>query len=149
MNEIRIRTIAVALACGLTAGLAAPSAHAETEASNVELVAMMGGRIIGAAKACSINAERVRRTSERLLGIVNAKASSNAEKQSARAYFEQAQSAGAEQVRSERSRCSEVHVDFSEIEVRLGRASAAEDRVVAKRGVPPLGALKPEVTVTR
>ena len=127
-----------------------PTAQAESEPSNVELVAMMGGRIVGAAKACNINAERVRKTSERLAAVLAARAASEAERRSAMSYFERSQGAGAEQIRSEKSKCNEIHVDFSEIEVKLGRAPAAEtDRVVAKRGVPPLGALKPEAAATQ
>ena len=42
----------LALACGLAAGLGTAPARAEAEASNLEMVAMVGGRIIGAAKAC-------------------------------------------------------------------------------------------------
>ena len=143
----------LALACGLAAGLGTATARAEVEASNLEMVAMLGGRIIGAAKACNINAERIRKTADRMLSIVSQKAGSDAERKSALGYFQSAQAAGAEQVRAERSRCSETHVDFSEIEVKLGRAAVAPapegDRVVAKRGVPPLGALKTEPSATQ
>ncbi len=114
---------------------------------------MVGGRIIGAAKACNINAERIRKTSDRMLSVVNLKAGTDAERKSAIGYFQSAQAVGAEQIRSEKSRCNEIHVDFSEIEVKLGRAAVAPssegDRVVAKRGVPPLGALKTEPSATQ
>jgi hypothetical protein len=145
------RSALLALACGLSAGLGSAPAHAE--ASNLEMVAMVGGRIIGAAKACNINAERVRKASDRMLSVVKVKAGTEAERKSAIGYFESAQVAGAEQIRSERSRCNEIHVDFSEIEIKLGRAPVAPapdgDRVVAKRGVPPLGAIKPEASATQ
>ena len=82
--------------------------------------------------------------------IVNARAGHEADRKSVRGYFETAQATGAEQVRSERSRCAEVHVEFSEIEVKLGRMPGAEaERVAAKRGIPPLGALKPEAPGTQ
>ena len=145
------RSALLALACGLSASLG--TAPARAEASNLEMVAIVGGRIIGAAKACNINAERVRKTTDRMLSVVNIKAGTEAERKSAINYFESAQVAGAEQIRSEKSRCSEIHVDFSEIEVKLGRAPVAPgpdgDRVVAKRGVPPLGAVKQEATATQ
>lgn len=141
------RTCAFLLfACGLSAG----TAFAQAEPSNVELVAMMGGRILGAAKACNVNADRIRRTADRLVSIVNAKATSPAERKTALDYFESSKGAGAEQVRSERSRCSEIHVDFSEMEIKLGRAPGTDnDRVVAKRGVPPMGAIRPDASATR
>ncbi len=143
----------LALACGLAAGLGTATVRAEAEASNLEIVAMVGGRIIGAAKACNINAERIRKTSDRMLSVVNLKAGTDAERKSAIGYFQSAQAVGAEQIRSEKSRCNEIHVDFSEIEVKLGRAAVAPssegDRVVAKRGVPPIGALKTEPSATQ
>jgi hypothetical protein len=132
--------------CGLSAG----TAFAQAEPSNIELVAMMGGRIIGAAKACNVNADRVRRTSERLVSVVSAKSATPAERKSALGYLESAKGAGMEQVRSERSTCSEIHVDFSEMEIKLGRAPGMDsDRVVAKRGVPPMGAIRPDGSATR
>lgn len=141
----------IVLATALCAGPGAAPAHAET--SNLEMVAMVGGRIIGAAKACNINADRVRKTSERMLAVVSAKAATEAERKSAAGYFEAAQAVGVEQIRSERSRCNEIHVDFSEIEMKLGRAPLTPpgdvDRSVAKRGVPPLGALKTESGTTQ
>ena len=134
------------LACGLSAGIA----FAQAEPSNLELVAMMGGRILGAAKACNVNGDRIRRTADRLVSIVNAKAATPAERKTALGYFESAKDAGAEQVRSERSRCNEIHVDFSEMEIKLGRAPGIDnDRVVAKRGVPPMGAIRPDASATR
>ncbi|MSP96165.1 MAG: hypothetical protein EXR29_02855 [Betaproteobacteria bacterium] len=123
--------------------LAAAPLRAQT--TNLEMVAAYGGHIIGAAKACGINSERIRRTSERMLGIVNAKAVSAEERKSATRLFASAQGDGAEEMRLERSRCSGVHVDFSEIEVKLGRAPAIDnDAVTVRRGVPALGALPPE-----
>lgn len=147
----RFSPASVALATALFAGLGAAPVLAET--SNLEMVAMVGGRIIGAAKACNINADRVRKTSERMLAVVSARAANETERKSAAGYFESAQAVGVEQVRSERSRCNEIHVDFSEIEMKLGRApvspSADADRSVAKRGVPPLGALRTESGATQ
>ena len=120
------------------------AAPANAEATSVEQAAMLGGRIIGAAKACGINAERVRRVSDRLLAVMNAKAGSAAERASAKDHFASAQTTGAEQMRFERSKCSEVHVGFSEIEVKLGRAPASDnDPVAVKRGIPALGAVNP------
>jgi len=54
------------------------SAPAQAQASSVEQAAILGGRIIGAAKACGINAERVRRVSDRLMSVVGGKADSPA-----------------------------------------------------------------------
>jgi hypothetical protein len=88
-----------------------------------------------------------------MLAVVSSKAGTEAERKSAAGFFESAQAVGVEQIRSERSRCNEIHVDFSEIEMKLGRAPIAPppdtDRSVAKRGVPPLGALKPESIATQ
>jgi hypothetical protein len=104
---------------------------------------MLGGRIVGAAKACGINAERIRRVSERMVVVMDAQASNPTENTSAKEYFSTAQAAGAEQMRSERSKCTSTHVEFSEIEVKLGRAPRVYAEPVAiKRGVPPMGALK-------
>lgn len=103
---------------------------------------MLGGRIVGAAKACGVNAERVRRVSERLLSVVGGKAASMEERESAKNLFATAQVAGADQVRFEKSKCSETHVSFSEIEVKLGRPAGDNDAVAMKRGIPALGALR-------
>jgi hypothetical protein len=117
-------------------------APAQADATGLETAAMLGGRIVGAAKACGINAERIRRTSERMLSVVNNKAATDTERSTATSYFAVGQATGAEQARAERSRCTGIHVDFSEIEVKLGRAPVMEkDPLVAKPGVPPLGAL--------
>ncbi len=111
---------------------------------------MLGGRIIGTAKACGINAERIRKTSERMMSVVSNNAASASEMETAKGYFVAAQSAGAEEVRAERSKCTGIHVDFSEIEVKLGRAPVADkDPLAAKEGVPALGALKPDTAATR
>ena len=147
MLRLRFRTACLVVACGLSAALG--TTHAIGQTTNVELAGAMGGRIIGAAKACGINAERVRRTSERLMSVLYSKATSAEESKSAKDYFVAAQSAGTEQVRSERSKCSEIHVDFAEIEIRLGRTPGLDnDAVAVKRGVPALGALKPDSAAT-
>ena len=144
-NMSQVRASVMLAAFGLCA-FGTGAAHAQApaaEATGVELAAMLGGRIIGAAKACGINADRVRRTSERLASVVSAKAGSTAERDNAKAYFAAAQASGAELVRFEKSKCSEIHVSFSEIEVKLGRAPAADnDPLAAKRGVPAIGAIK-------
>jgi hypothetical protein len=138
----RTPLLAGILAFGLGMSGAAP---VQAEASSVEMAATLGGRIIGAAKACGINGERVRRVSERLLSVMKNRAGSVAERDSAQALFTSAQAAGAEQVRFEKSKCSETHVSFSEIEVKLGRPPGADnDAVAVKRGIPALGALGTE-----
>jgi hypothetical protein len=125
--------------------LGAASANAET--TSIEQAAMLGGQVIGAAKACGINAERVRRVSDRLLSVVSIKAASVDERDRAKNYFASAQIAGADQVRFERSKCSEIHVGFSEMEVKLGRAPVGEnDPVAVRRGIPALGAVNPGTT---
>ncbi len=124
----------------LLAGLAAP---ASAQTTNVEQAAALSGKVMGAAKACGLNAERIRRTSDRLMTVLGSKSTSAAEMHSAKHYFATMQPVGAEEVRGERSRCAAVHVEFSEIEVKLGRAPLADrDPLAVKRGVPALGALK-------
>ncbi len=136
----RSALIAGILAFGLGMTCAVPATAQET---SVEHAAMLGGRIIGAAKACGVNAERLRRVSDRLMSAVGSRADTPAEKESAKKLFATAQAAGAEQVRFEKSKCSETHVSFSEIEVKLGRAPGSDnDALAAKRGIPALGALK-------
>lgn len=109
--------------------------------SNVELAAELGGRIVGAARACGINPDRIRRTSERLLTVIAGSTGTAAERDAAKGHFTSAQPAGAEEVRSERSKCQGVHVSFSEIEVKLGRAPI--EPLATKRGVPATVELKP------
>ena len=116
--------------------------------TNLEMVALVSGRIVGAARACSINPDRIRNASDRILSLVNDKAASVAEKAAATRQFINAQTDGGEDIRSARSRCTGVHVQFSEIEVKLGRApGSAVNAVVAKRGVPLLGSLHTEISV--
>ena len=118
------------------------SPQARAERSSIDLAATLGGQIIGAAKACGINPERIRRTTERMASVVIAKASAH-ERNEVAAHFNSAQAAGAQQVRFEKSRCSSVHVDFAEMETKLGRAPSSDDgRVAVKRGVAPLGAIR-------
>jgi hypothetical protein len=135
---IRNHHVAVTVALGFAMLAIAPA-----QASTVEQAATLGGRIIGAAKACGLNPERVRKVSERLLFVVSGKAASAEEREAAKTLFAAAQREGADQVRYERSKCSETHVSFSEIEVKLGRPPGADtDAVAIKRGIPALGALK-------
>jgi hypothetical protein len=145
MTSVRSRGLLPLLVCALSASLCIGAAQAQE--TNVETAAMLGGRIVGAAKACAINSERIRRASDRMLSVVVTKALTPAEKENALAYFTSAQAAGAEQVRSERSRCAGIHVDFSEMEVKLGRA--APDAVAAKRGIPALGVLDSSAVTRR
>jgi len=137
----RVATGLFGLACGLWISAAPATAWAQ---SNVELAAELGGRIVGAARACGINPDRVRRTSDRLVSVIGASTASPTEREAAKGYFASAQSAGAEEVRSERSKCQGIHVSFSEIEVKLGRAPASDIDPTPKRGVPVIGALKPD-----
>jgi hypothetical protein len=140
MRTSAFRTVLTGMA-GLLFGFSA-IAPAQAEATGLETASLLGGRIVGAAKACGINAERIRRTSERMLHVVNNKAGSEIERTTATNYFVVGQETGTEQVREDRTRCSAIHVDFSEIEVKLGRAPAVEKAsVVLKQGVPALGAL--------
>ena len=117
-------------------------APATAQSSNVRMAAELGGNIVGAAKACGINVDRIRRASERLDAVVIAKGVTAQEREAAKAQFLSAQSTGAQQVRFERSRCSTVHVEFAEMESKLGRAPSNDDgRLAAKKGVPALGAI--------
>jgi hypothetical protein len=144
----RIASRLIGLACGLV--LAAAPAVVSAQ-SNVELAAELGGRVIGAARACGINPDRIRRASDRLISLIGASSGTATEREAAKGHFTGAQSAGAEEVRSEKSKCQGIHVSFSEIEVKLGRAPALDnDPVVSKRGVPAIGALRPDpATATR
>lgn len=138
------------LRSAVAAAAAASTSIAMADASSVERAATLGGRIIGAAKTCGINSERIRRTSERMLSVMGANAASPTEKQAAKALFVASQTAGAEEVRSERSMCRGIHVEFSEMEVKLGSAPATDgERAVAKRGIPALGALKQDTATRR
>ena len=143
MSRIRNRSGLLGLALSVCALV--PAGPAVAESSSVETAATLGGRILGAAKACGINPERIRRTSERMVSVLETNASSKWEKAGVRSLMLNGQAAGAEEVRSERSRCHGIHVEFSEMEVKLGRAPVPDgDRVVAKRGIPAIGALKPD-----
>ncbi len=137
----RVATGLFGLACGLWISAAPATAWAQ---SNVELAAELGGRIVGAARACGINPDRVRKTSERLLTMIGSSSATPVERDAAKSHFAGAQAAGADEVRSERSKCQGIHVSFSEIEVKLGRAPASDIDPTPKRGVPVIGALKPD-----
>ena len=130
----------IGLACGLWIALAPVTALGQ---SNVELAAELGGRIVGAARSCGIRPDRIRRTSDRLLAVIGASTATLPERDAAKGYFTSAQAAGAEEVRSERSKCQSIHVSFSEIEVKLGRAPI--EPLATKHGVPATVELKPHV----
>ncbi len=142
LSSPRTTLIALASVLGILG-----SAPASAQPTGLETAALAGGRIIGAAKACGINAERIRRASDRLLFVVDSKAASASEKKNSLDYFVSGQIAGAEQARAERALCSSIHVDFSEIEVKLGRS--ADTQVAAKRGVSALGALGTQTGTVR
>ena len=127
----------------LTFGLGTlANAPATAQGSSVRMAAELGGHIVGAAKACGINVDRIRRASERFDAVVIAKGVTAKERDAAKAQFQAAQSTGLQQVRFERSRCSTVHVEFAEMESKLGRAPSNDDgRLAAKKGVPALGAI--------
>jgi hypothetical protein len=136
----RVASGLIGLACGFCVAVAPLTASSQ---SNVELAAELGGRIVGAARACGINPDRIRRTSERLLTVIGNSTATPAEREAAVGHFASAQAAGAEVIRSERSKCQGIHVSFSEIEVKLGRAPV--DPLATKRGVPAIGELRPAV----
>ena len=144
--RFRMRVCVLAWACSGAWSVAL----AQTPTTNVDLLAMFGGRIVGAAKACAINAERVRKAGEKVLLLVKSKAGSQAEQQSAAAAFASAQKVGHDDVRSEKTRCTDVHVEFSEIEVKLAKYPGGDAPVASRRsrGVQPLGALRPEIGET-
>lgn len=135
------------LTLAVCASLLATLAHAQ--ASNVELLGMLGGRVIGGAKACGINPERVRKAADKLLLLVRSKASSSAESAAATRLFAAARTEG-ETVRADKDQCSSVHVELSGIEVKLAKFPGGEpDASATARAappVPPLGALPPELT---
>lgn len=140
MRRFRFPLVAAALACVL--GVASRGVLAQAQSSGIEVAAAYGGRVVGAAKACGINAERIRKVSDRMLSVVAIKSVSAAENRMARDYFGSNQSIGAEQIRADKSRCSSIHVDFSEMEVKLTRPVVREHEALAlKRGGPALGAL--------
>ena len=146
MQKSRIRVHFRNLACALcAAGL--PALAQEPVTTNVELLAMFGGRIVGAAKACAINPERVRKAGEKVLLLAKSKAGSEGEQESAMRTFASAQRVGSDDVRADKTRCSDVHVDFSEIEVKLAKYPGGDPQVVARRFRPvqPLGALRPDL----
>ena len=67
-----------------------PSALAQQnpiEPTNVEFVAAFSGAVIGAAKACGIEASLLDAATEHVFRVVRAKARDNAEVQSAKRYF--------------------------------------------------------------
>ena len=131
------------LAWTLSGALSAALAHAQ--ATNAELLATYGGRIIGNAKACRINAERIRRTTEKVLLLVKSKALSAAEQDSVTDLFAAAQKSGADEVRAQKVRCQDVHVEFSEVEIKLVKHPGGESTAAHRsRPVQPLGALKPD-----
>ena len=134
----RVRLLAWVISGTLLAGLA----HAQT--TNVELLGMLGGRVIGGAKACGITAERVRKASAKVLELVKSKAESEAERRAATGFFDSYQAAGGDEVRAAKNRCSWVHVEFSEIEVKLEKFPPGDSLAsgIAPRPVPPLGQLR-------
>jgi len=146
MLNNRIRTYVCILAWA-SSGAWMPARAQEQTTSNVDLLAMFGGRITGAARACAINPERVRKAGEKVLLLAKSKAASEAELESVARVFASAQKVGYDDARADKTRCSEVHVDFSEIEVKLAKYPGGDPQVAARRSRPvqPLGALEPGI----
>ena len=136
------------LVWALTAALSVTLVQAQV-VSNVDMLAMFGGRIIGGARACGINAERIRKASEKLLLLVRSKADSEAEQAAAAKIFSSTQQVGTDDVRAEKTRCAEIHVELSEIEVKLAKYPGGDSEAIAarraRRPVLPLGALRPGI----
>ena len=147
MHLSRPRTAYSPTAWVLLGILAVLPAHVHAQSIDAELVAQLGGRIVGAARACGINAERIRLASERLLHVMHDNSSSTKIRTSAEKKFATGQNTGYARVRADDFSCTSAHVGFSELEVKLGRLPSPPAAAIAARpGIPPLGALRPELS---
>lgn len=146
MPKIRAFLNLLLLGWALCAGLTAALVHAQE--SNVELLGMLGGQIMGGAKACGINPERIRKAGEKVLLLVQAKARSAAERRNATQLFNASKAEGVGDMRPDRETCAGVHVQLSEIEVKLAAFPDPDANAAASlsaRPVPPLGELRPDI----
>lgn len=124
------------LTLGLMVAGAGTPALAQTVATDGTIATL--GRLTGAAKACGLNPERIRKATQRVQAAIDASRTSPPERAAAIAQFNAAQTEGENEARAERSQCTSVHVSFSRLELRLGPAES----VAAKRGVPAISELR-------
>jgi hypothetical protein len=91
------------------------------ELSNVDTLAVHSGRILGAAKACGIDGQRLKGTAELAFLTINARAASKREQEQATSIFAVAMDEGTKQVRSGQAKCAEVRSAYETIDRDLRR----------------------------
>lgn len=102
--------------------MACTPVHAQM--TDLERAAQAGGRVMAAAQICRISAERIRSTSERMLSMLRERAGSVEAKASIARLFAPGQPVRAAVARPSRLQCAGVHVEFSELEVKLAKPPA-------------------------
>ena len=105
----------------MAASLLIFSVPAFAQLTNAETIAGLSGRIIGAAKACGVDGNRLAKTAEKVFAVVKVRARSDKEEGAAVMLFVDAINAGGSEVTSGRSSCREARSAFSEMERKVDR----------------------------
>lgn len=96
-------------------------APAHADFSNAESLGVLGGRVIGGAKACDVDGTRLRATTEKLFAVVNVRSKTKNEASSATLLFTTAYNQGVDQIRRRDYTCRDARAAFAEIERRFAK----------------------------
>jgi len=97
-----------------SAGPATPASY-----TNVESIAGHGGRIIGAARACGVDGDRLERTTKKLFAAINARARSKKEAGEATMLFVRTMQWGADEIRRDSSLCAQTRRALADVEAQF------------------------------
>ena len=112
-SSLKTRTSTTA---ALLIGLSLP---ADAQLTNVQVIALNGGRVIGAAAACRLDNDRVKGVGVQLLTAISERSRSRTERERATEIYIDASALGASQVRAGRVPCRDARAALNELEKQL------------------------------
>jgi len=84
--------------------------------SNINTIAGLSGKIVGAARACGIDGNRLATTTERVFRVINQRARSKSEAGDATLLFAKMINVGVDEIASRRTSCEQARKAFADIE---------------------------------
>jgi hypothetical protein len=93
--------------------------QAFAQLSNAQTIAGLGGRILGAGKACGVDGNRLARSGEKVLTVSKARANSDRDRSAAVSLFMDAYNAGISEVSAGRTSCSTARSAVADLESKL------------------------------
>lgn len=100
-------------------GLCVATTGVMAQLSNAESIAALGGRILGAAKACGVSGSDTAAVGEKILKTASARAGSEKERGAVLLLFTDTYNVGAAQVSSGAVKCSDARSAFRDLQRRV------------------------------